>query len=292
MVQDGNNGVSVVLGSYNRLDFIKLTIDSIRSELNDSVFSYEIIVIDGGSTDGTMEWLIGQKDILTIIQHNRGSWNGQPIKRQSWGYFMNLGFKCAKGKYICMLSDDCLVVPGAINNGYALFEEKLNNNEKVGAIAFYFRNYPVDDFYYVGLSFGKLFVNHGMYHKKAIEDVGYIDEDSYFFYHADGDLCLKMWNAGYRCIDSPHSFIEHHAHANISIRNTNLDKQKKDWETYNNKWNKIFSTDIPEDKQYISLYYNDTTNTADRFLAVDSNLKKFSKLLYAVKNHYMRRKSS
>jgi glycosyltransferase involved in cell wall biosynthesis len=181
MIQYANNGVSVVFGSYNRSEFIKLTVDSIRIELNDFDYPYEIIVIDGGSSDGTLNWLIEQKDILTIIQHNRGSWNGQPIKRRSWGYFMNLGFKCAKGKYICMLSDDCLVVPGAIKNGYALFEEKMNKEEKVGAIAFYFRNYPVDDFYYVGLTFGKIFVNHGMFYKKGLEEVGYIDEDSYLF---------------------------------------------------------------------------------------------------------------
>lgn len=280
------NGISVVLGSYNRLGFIKLTIDSIRAELNDTDIPYEIIVVDGGSNDGTLDWLIDQKDVLTIIQHNRGIWNGQPVTRRSWGYFMNLGFKCAKGKYICMLSDDCLVVPGAINNGYALFEEKINNNEKVGAIAFYFRNFPGDDFYYVGLTFGKIFVNHGMYYKKALEDVGYIDEESYIFYHADGDLCLKLWQAGYHCIPSPHSFIEHHAHANVTIRNSNLENQKKDWETYNNKWKNIFSTDIPEDKQYIPQYYTDATSTADRFSKLDIKQHIFSRLLFFIKKSF------
>jgi GT2 family glycosyltransferase len=173
-----------------------------------------------------------------------------------------------------MLSDDCLVVPGAIKNGYALFEEKMNKEEKVGAIAFYFRNYPVDDFYYVGLTFGKIFVNHGMFYKKGLEEVGYIDEDSYLFYHADGDLCLKLWQAGYSCIDSPNSFIEHYAHANITVRNTNLDNQKRDWNNFSNKWKDIFISTIPADKQYIKQDHHDRTSTADKFQRI-MNKKNF-----------------
>lgn len=62
--------VNVVLGSYNRKRFLKLTIDSIRKELESCDFSHEIIVVDGGSTDGAIGWLSKQKDIVSIIQHN------------------------------------------------------------------------------------------------------------------------------------------------------------------------------------------------------------------------------
>ena len=56
------NLISVVLGTYNRLSFLKLTIESIRKELKE--FAYEIFVVDGGSDDGTLEWLLQQKDIV------------------------------------------------------------------------------------------------------------------------------------------------------------------------------------------------------------------------------------
>src|SRR3990172_6418377 len=130
--------VSVVLGSYNRCQFLPLTIASVRQELEN--VAHEIIVIDGGSSDGALEWLTQQKDIITIVQHNRGVWDGKPIERRSWGYFMNLGFKIAQGKYICMLSDDCLIVPGAIQTGIDLFEHELAIGQKTGAIAFYWRD--------------------------------------------------------------------------------------------------------------------------------------------------------
>lgn len=277
--------VSVVLGSYNRLDFLKLTLESIRKELTE--VPHEIIVIDGGSTDRTLPWLIKQKDVITIVQHNRGMWRGEKIQRRSWGYFMNLGFKAAKGTYVCMLSDDCLVVPGAIRNGCALFEDKRKNRENIGAIAFYWRNWPDQKEYVVGLTLGKrMFVNHGLYLKEALENVGYVDEDTYAFYHADGDLCLKMWEKGFVVIDSPESYIEHFTHANINVKADNLTRQKQDWENYLKKWDSLLShNDNKETKEaketggWITKEYKDPFSTASQF----KKIRRFDLLVQRVK---------
>src|SRR3972149_7030151 len=253
--------VSIVIGSYNRRKFLKSTIESVRVELRN--FAHEIIVVDGGSDDGTLEWLVKQKDILTIIQHNRGEWQGKPIERESWGYFMNLGFKAAKGKYVCMLSDDCLVVPDAIKSGVDLFERYLKRGYKVGAVAFYWRNWPKQKSYWVGLTFGnKMFVNHGLYLNSALERIGYADEDSYTFYHADGDICLRLSEKGYICIDSPNSYIEHYSHANVKVRKSNLAKQKEDWDTYTRRWRRV---GIPKEGGWVSKEFTDRTNTVDRY---------------------------
>ncbi len=231
--------VSVVLGSYNRCELLKLTIESVRKELDSTAF--EIIVVDGGSDDGSVAWLSSQKDVVTIVQHNRGEWRGRKIERRSWGYFMNLGFKAAQGKYVCMISDDCLIVPGAIKNGIAHAEQKIRSGEKIGAVAFYWRDWPNQEKYKVGLTLGdKMFVNHGFYLKAALEEVGYIDEENFAFYCADGDLVLKMWHKGYFCIDSPDSYVEHFAHTDKEVRKSNLDLRDADWKKYLDKWKGIF----------------------------------------------------
>lgn len=270
--------VSVVLGTYNRLKYLKIALESIRREVAN--LSHEIIVVDGGSNDGTLAWLTRQKDILTIVHHNHGVWQGKNIERLSWGFFMNLAFKVARGKYVCMLSDDCLVIPRAIINGYSLFEDRLLKGENLGAIAFYWRNWPEKGPYFIGLTLsGKIFVNHGLYLRQALEDVGYIDENTYQFYHADGDLCLKMWQKGYVCIASSESFIEHYSHANISARASNIAAAKNDWENYLNKWENIYySKGLTETGGCVQVEFSDPLNTADMFRKVESLRCKISKL--------------
>jgi len=226
--------VSVVLGSYNRKPFLKAVLESVRN--NGMDFPYEIIVVDGGSTDGSLKYLAAQKDVIVIIQHNRGDFRGKRIERRSWGYFMNLGFKAAQGKYNLMISDDCLLVPGAINNGVALFEDGLNRGENIGAIAFYWRNWPIQDDYRVGSTYGKLFVNHGLFLRSSLADVGWVDEDSYKFYHADGDLCLKLWHMGYVVEDCKTAFVEHYH----DVRATKI-SNTQDWEAYLTRWGAVFS---------------------------------------------------
>ena len=229
-------GVSIVLGSYNRLKFLKLTIDSLRFEINNCSFPCEIIVVDGGSTDGTVAWLTRQKDVISIIQHNRGEWKGKKIKRRSWGYFMNLGFKVAQGKYVCMVSDDCLMLPGALANGYSQFESLRKSGKNIGAIAFFWRNWPDANYYWIGKLFEMPFVNHGLYLNEAMQKVNYIDEDNYRFYYADGDFSLRIIQAGYQIVAAENSYIEHYNYANLKLRSENANSSFSDLEFFKSRW--------------------------------------------------------
>lgn len=233
--------ISIVLGSYNRLPFLQLAITSIRNQ-QEPPQAVEIIVIDGGSTDGSLEWLLAQKDIITLVQHNRGEWHGRVIERRSWGYFMNLAFKCASSKYICMISDDTVLHPDALNKGYKRFEGLLKEGRKVGALAFYWRELIRHDFYHVGTPFKQLmYVNHGMFLKSALEQINFIEEEEFQFYYADNDLAFKLWDAGYEICDAPDSLVEHYPYANVNIRSTNENRSKKDFKALCTRWEKKFS---------------------------------------------------
>jgi GT2 family glycosyltransferase len=257
--------ISVVLGSYNRRRFLSAAIESVRD--NGIEVPFEIIVVDGGSDDGSMKWLERQKDIVTIIQHNRGTFRGQPVYRRSWGHFMNLGFKCSQGKYILMISDDSLLIPGSVMSGYTLFEDQLSSGRHIGAMAFYWRNWPDDEDYFVGKTLGgRLFVNHGLFLRQAVEQVGWIDEDRYDFYYADADLGLKLWNAGYEVIDCVDAFIEHFVHTNRQSRQANLTRGKRDWAAFLSRWKGVYYNS-PDDDVGGSLTreYSDPHVTFHRF---------------------------
>ena len=70
----GTPEVSVVLPVFNEITHLDLEIKRIRAALDAAGTSYEIIVVDDGSTDGSAERLRGYEDIR-LVQYtpNRGS---------------------------------------------------------------------------------------------------------------------------------------------------------------------------------------------------------------------------
>jgi len=290
----GNHSiVSIVLGSYNRKGFLKEAIESIRR--NGIAVPYEIIVVDGGSTDGSLSWLARQEDVITIAQHNRSSLDGGVTRKRSWGYFMNLGFKCAEGQYIVMISDDSLLVPGAVMNGLQHCQSLQAQGRVVGAVAFYWRNWPEQHDYWVGLTLGrKMFVNHGMYVRSALEQVGWIDQDRFQFYYADGDVCLKLWQQGYEVVDCPSAFVEHFTHTNEKVRASNLSGERSDWSAYIDKWEGIFyHHDKPEIGAWVTKSHEDLHRTARNFPVSGKWAASFTawvnslkgRILYAIKRY-------
>jgi glycosyltransferase involved in cell wall biosynthesis len=231
--------VSIVLGTYNRLAFLQAAIASIRASRIE--VPCEIIVVDGGSKDGTIQWLVGQRDIITIVQHNRETIGKTTKRKRSWGYFMNLGFKCAEGRYICLISDDSVVHPDTIANGVRRFDRELAQGRRLGGLAFYWRSWPVEDRYRVGITLSnKLFVNHGLFLRDAVEQAGWIDEERYGFYCADGDLSLKIWNSGLAIDACEDALLEHFEEADIGLRQGNLASLEADRQNYTTRWTGIY----------------------------------------------------
>lgn len=88
--------VSIVMPSLNVGQYIRQCIESV---LNQTLRDIEVICVDAGSTDGTLEILLEyqQKDSrVHIIQSNR----------KSYGYQVNLGFDAASGEYLGIVETD------------------------------------------------------------------------------------------------------------------------------------------------------------------------------------------
>lgn len=91
--------LSIIILSYkSKLDLQRLLPSVFASETK---YSYEVIIVDNGSNDGTYEWLESQlkdlrfKDLKIIKNQNTGFAAGN-----------NLGIKQASGKYILLLNPD------------------------------------------------------------------------------------------------------------------------------------------------------------------------------------------
>jgi glycosyltransferase involved in cell wall biosynthesis len=92
--------VSIVTSSYNQGDFIGRTIDSIRAQDYPDI---EHIVVDGMSTDGTVEVLARYPHLKVIREPDRGQADA-----------INKGFRMATGQIFGFVNSDDLLEPGAI----------------------------------------------------------------------------------------------------------------------------------------------------------------------------------
>jgi glycosyltransferase involved in cell wall biosynthesis len=93
--------ISVITPSYNQVNFIQFTIDSV---LKQEYPNLEYMIIDGGSTDGTVEVLRQYSDRLR--------WVSEKDKGQSDA--INKGFKIATGDVLAVLNSDDIYEPGTL----------------------------------------------------------------------------------------------------------------------------------------------------------------------------------
>jgi glycosyltransferase involved in cell wall biosynthesis len=103
--------ISLVTPSYNQAQFIERTIDSVLAQRGD--FELEYRVIDGGSTDGTVEILERYGDRL--------SWASERDRGQVDA--INRGLRGASGDIVGWLNSDDVLMPGALARVADAFRE-------------------------------------------------------------------------------------------------------------------------------------------------------------------------
>lgn len=102
--------VSVVVPCLNRAHWLVPTLDSI---LQQDYPHIECIVVDGGSTDGTLE--------ILKSYGNRIKWISEPDNGHADA--INKGWKMSRGEILAWLNaDDCYVVPGTVQSAVEFFK--------------------------------------------------------------------------------------------------------------------------------------------------------------------------
>jgi len=177
--------VSIITPSFNQAQYLEATMQSV---LQQDYPNLEYIVVDGGSTDGSLEVIERYKNQLTW-------WVSEADQGQADA--INKGFKKASGEIIAWLNSDDLYLPGAISSAVAVFRENPTSGvvygDAVSADAegrllneLRFSDWKTRDF----LQFNIICQPAVFMKRSMVEKVGYLDPSYHFF--LDHQLWIRL----------------------------------------------------------------------------------------------------
>lgn len=211
---------SIIIVTFNGLEYTKLCIESIRKFTEKG--SYEIIVIDNNSTDGTKEWISSQSDLKVIFN------------KDNLGFTVacNEGISIAIGD-ILLLNNDVIVTPRWLENlNEALYSD--SNIGAVGPVSNYVSNNQQIDVSYSNvhemLKFSddynisdnklweykiKLIGYCYLIKKEVIAKVGVLDERFTPGHYEDDDISIRILRSGYNLLLCKDTFVHHFGSASF-----------------------------------------------------------------------------
>tara|TARA_R110001599_G_scaffold166503_1_gene355990 strand:+ start:3941 stop:4651 length:711 start_codon:yes stop_codon:yes gene_type:complete len=186
--------ISIVTGTLNRVDLLPKLIDNTVLS-NDKI---ELVLVDGGSTDGTLEYIKSLNNSNIKLIEVGG--------RSPYPHFMNLGIKNATHEWICQWNDDVILVSdweciiNEINNenDFYLFNWKYGNFDDIENSDWLKGDIHTSGWCLVDETTknGEIVMNYGLYNKKIFRDIGMYN-NAYKYYYADGDMAYRAHKFGY-----------------------------------------------------------------------------------------------
>lgn len=176
--------ITVVTPSYNQGKYIKRTIESVLSQ---GIEDLEYIVMDGGSTDETVDILKSYGDKIL--------WKSEKDKGQTDA--VNKGIRAAHGEIIGWLNSDDIYYPGAVRKVLDVFEQNPEINVVYGNANHireddsFIEEYYTEDFDYERLKDICFICQPSLFFRKSmVEKYGYLDDK--LQYCMDYDYWLRL----------------------------------------------------------------------------------------------------
>ncbi|MBM3708676.1 MAG: glycosyltransferase family 2 protein [Actinobacteria bacterium] len=223
--------ISIIVVSFNSLDLLKDCLNSLFD--NPLSNSFEVLVVDNASKDGSAEMVKRNFQRVRLIENNINI---------GFAAANNLAIKSSQSEYILLINSDCQVYNDSLDNMVSFISEnenigivgpKIINSD--GSIQFSCRRFPSifdagmhtlltniipdnpfskryklidikrDEPFEVDWVSGSCM----LIRRKALADTGYMDEN-YFMYVEDIDICYQMWEKGWKVFYCPYAEILHH----------------------------------------------------------------------------------
>ncbi|MCK4292792.1 MAG: glycosyltransferase [Planctomycetes bacterium] len=267
--QEAECDVSIVLCTKDRAGLLDQMLGSLREAAGG--VAYEIIVVEGGSSDNTLD-VLGKHNVREI--YSESQWLG--VGRHSWPQLYNFGFSKARGKWAMYASDDIVFSPGALARAVELLEKQ--RDEAAGGIFFYKNIHPTrEDWAKYGIDFthgNKLLMNYGLLRLESFRQVGGFDE-AYRFYCADTDFCYKLYENGRQFIPLPGCFVTHNNLLDVQ-KQANADASGRDIELCRRRWSHFVGAEIPRPGRLLwQDDFSEAFNVPADLERIDSSIESF-----------------
>lgn len=218
--------ISVIIVNYNGKKFLDDCFESIKKCF--AGISYEIVVVDNASVDGSCEYIRLKHPEVRLIES---------AENLGFGKGNNLGVKNSKGKYLLLLNNDTVLLDhlGPVLNrleedatigaaGTMMLDANRNYLMAAGNFPSPFNLYRLKNIILMGPEFRSGKFEKDEYYvdwlsgaflmmpRKVYDETGGFDED-YFMYVEDVDLSKRIHDKGYKRIFLPrYSYIHYVGH--------------------------------------------------------------------------------
>ena len=237
--------VSIIIPSFNAKGLLKENIPVLYAQVQQGqpLYSYEIIVVDDGSTDGTAEFVQENFSFckLVVLDKNYG-----------FSYAINRGVLEAGADIIYLLNSDVKVCAGFLKPLLAHFQDKdvfavsSYDISETGDMAHsqHKTNIPLVKFkfgifWYWYAPFKNLELNpvetycvsggHTAYDRQKFLSLNGYDPLFKPIYGEDGDICWRAWKRGWKSLVEPKSMVRHESRGTMGKLHSLFSLQKIHW---------------------------------------------------------------
>ena len=209
--------ISIIIPNFNGEQFLKECLNSIKKQ---NFSHYEVIIVDNGSNDGSVEYIKDNYSEFTLIQNQ---------KNLGFATAVNQGIKSSNAEYVFLLNNDTELEVECVSkllncidkdeNIFGVSSKMIQNQDrnliddagdeytllgytkKVG-------NNRSTELYQSKREIFSACAGAALYRRNIFDIIGYFDEN-FFAYMEDVDISYRARIYGFKCVYCPEAVVYH-----------------------------------------------------------------------------------
>ena len=289
--------ISIFIPVYNNLEYTKQCLDSVFKNTCLSHYSYELILLDDGSNDGTAQYLRSLNIKKTIV-----------LKQNVKTLIFSLAFRICEGEYFLFINNDTLLTKGWLDNLITCIESDPaiisatpctpnTSNLQSDVDGLYTYRTPLEAARHQNHSIPRLWEERArimpviaLYRTASVNQIGLADRLFYTMEFWDDDFSMRARRAGYKQMLCRDTYCYHFGSVTGKtgqVKENTLEHGRALFRLKNNAdaWGHDFCMDV----QVLSLIHSekqsDSISTQPSILGIDCG---YGDTIRQIKNHINR----